>query len=429
MEFVIDIGAGRPAYQQIEEQVAEAIASGTLGAGRPAPAGARPGGAPRRQPHDRPAGVRRARPPRARRARRGARDVRRLAARGDRPHRARRGLHRADGARRPGARRDRARAPRSRGRPRRSRARSGWRPGAPVARVRRVRSGGGHAADARGLVAPGGALPGRHRPRSRRLALRDHGEPLRPRAGARRRAPGAGRRARPGRGGARGAGAHAAHARRARRLRRGRDRRSSTPRTAIAAIARGSSWRSRRVDDLRDILAELEPELGPLAGEPEVLSGGITNHNLKARLGGRGLRAAHLRQGHRGAEHRPRDRGRGDARRARRRASRPRSCAGCPTTAAWSRAFIPGRADAARGAARPAGARAGRGGAARDPRRAAAGPPRSRRSRSSRSTRRPSRERGGEPPAAELALARDLSARIGAALGGARARARATTTC
>jgi thiamine kinase-like enzyme len=40
------------------------------------------------------------------------------------------------------------------------------------------------------------------------------------------------------------------------------------------------------VDDLRVILDRLEPELGPLEGEPEVLSGGITNRNLRARLGG-----------------------------------------------------------------------------------------------------------------------------------------------
>lgn len=33
MEFLIDTGAGRPAYQQIEAQVADAIAAGTLGAG------------------------------------------------------------------------------------------------------------------------------------------------------------------------------------------------------------------------------------------------------------------------------------------------------------------------------------------------------------------------------------------------------------
>ena len=40
------------------------------------------------------------------------------------------------------------------------------------------------------------------------------------------------------------------------------------------------------MDDLRVILDRLEPELGELDGEPEVLSGGITNRNLRARLGG-----------------------------------------------------------------------------------------------------------------------------------------------
>ncbi len=33
MEFIVDTGAGRPAYQQIEEQVADAIAAGALGPG------------------------------------------------------------------------------------------------------------------------------------------------------------------------------------------------------------------------------------------------------------------------------------------------------------------------------------------------------------------------------------------------------------
>jgi thiamine kinase-like enzyme len=41
------------------------------------------------------------------------------------------------------------------------------------------------------------------------------------------------------------------------------------------------------VDELPAILAALEPDLGPLAGEPLVLSGGITNRNLKVRLGER----------------------------------------------------------------------------------------------------------------------------------------------
>ncbi len=41
------------------------------------------------------------------------------------------------------------------------------------------------------------------------------------------------------------------------------------------------------MNELRAVLDVLEPELGVLEGDPEVLSGGITNRNLKARLGGR----------------------------------------------------------------------------------------------------------------------------------------------
>jgi thiamine kinase-like enzyme len=40
------------------------------------------------------------------------------------------------------------------------------------------------------------------------------------------------------------------------------------------------------VGDLEDILAHLEPALGPLSGEPVALGGGITNHNFRATLGG-----------------------------------------------------------------------------------------------------------------------------------------------
>jgi thiamine kinase-like enzyme len=40
------------------------------------------------------------------------------------------------------------------------------------------------------------------------------------------------------------------------------------------------------VDDLSDILRRLEPSLGPLTGEPRPLSGGITNRNFRATLGG-----------------------------------------------------------------------------------------------------------------------------------------------
>jgi thiamine kinase-like enzyme len=40
------------------------------------------------------------------------------------------------------------------------------------------------------------------------------------------------------------------------------------------------------VSRLEEILHHLEPELGPLAGEPVPLSGGITNHNFRVTLGG-----------------------------------------------------------------------------------------------------------------------------------------------
>jgi thiamine kinase-like enzyme len=39
------------------------------------------------------------------------------------------------------------------------------------------------------------------------------------------------------------------------------------------------------VGDLNDILAQLEPSLGPVGGEPTPLEGGITNRNFKVRLG------------------------------------------------------------------------------------------------------------------------------------------------
>ncbi len=40
------------------------------------------------------------------------------------------------------------------------------------------------------------------------------------------------------------------------------------------------------MDDLSDILRRLETSLGPLSGEPDPLSGGITNRNFRATLGG-----------------------------------------------------------------------------------------------------------------------------------------------
>jgi thiamine kinase-like enzyme len=41
--------------------------------------------------------------------------------------------------------------------------------------------------------------------------------------------------------------------------------------------------------ELAAIIARLEPELGPLEGEPEALDGGITNRNFRLRLGGEDL--------------------------------------------------------------------------------------------------------------------------------------------
>ena len=40
-----------------------------------------------------------------------------------------------------------------------------------------------------------------------------------------------------------------------------------------------------RVDDLAAAIARLEPRLGPLRGEPQVLGGGMTNRNVRVRLG------------------------------------------------------------------------------------------------------------------------------------------------
>jgi hypothetical protein len=41
--------------------------------------------------------------------------------------------------------------------------------------------------------------------------------------------------------------------------------------------------------ELEAIIARLEPELGPLEGEPKPLDGGITNRNFRLRLGGEDL--------------------------------------------------------------------------------------------------------------------------------------------
>ena len=171
-----------------------------------------------------------------------------------------------------------------------------------------------------------------------------------------------------------------------------------------------------RVDDLAGILAELEPGLGPLAGEPEVLSGGITNHNLKARLGERDYV---LRICGKDTEVLSIDRETEVA------ATRAAHAAGvAPEVVRWLpehgclvTAFIPGRPMLPQ--------------ELRDPQALAqvaaalraihAGPPLDRRFPTftlADEYAATVRERGGEPPADELALARDLSARIGAALRG-----------
>ncbi len=169
------------------------------------------------------------------------------------------------------------------------------------------------------------------------------------------------------------------------------------------------------MDDLAVILAELEPDLGSLAGAPEVLSGGITNRNVKVRLGERDYV---LRICGKDTEVLSIDRETEVA------ATRAAHAAGvAPDVVRWLpqlgclvTAFIPGRPMRARGAARPAGARQ----VAAALRAIHAGPPLDRRFPTftlADEYAATTRERGGEPPAADLALARDLSARIGAALG------------
>ena len=41
----------------------------------------------------------------------------------------------------------------------------------------------------------------------------------------------------------------------------------------------------RRVDELGQILDQLEPLLGPVTAEPQLLTGGITNHNYRVGFG------------------------------------------------------------------------------------------------------------------------------------------------
>ena len=165
------------------------------------------------------------------------------------------------------------------------------------------------------------------------------------------------------------------------------------------------------------ILRRLEPDLGALEGEPVVLSGGITNRNLRARLGGRDVV---LRICAKDAEALSVDRETEVA------ATRAAHAAGVgPEVLAWLpgepcclvTAFVPGRTLTAEEVREPP-VLAGLGAMLR---RIHAGPP--------LATAFPTftlaaeyaataRARGGEVPAADHAHARELSARIGAALRG-----------
>jgi thiamine kinase-like enzyme len=170
------------------------------------------------------------------------------------------------------------------------------------------------------------------------------------------------------------------------------------------------------VNDLAEILAVLEPELGPLSGEPEVLSGGITNRNVKVRLGERDYV---LRICGRDTEVLSIDR---DTEVAATRAAHaagvaPEVVRWLPELACLVTAFIPGRPMLPQ--------------ELRDPQSLAqvaaalraihAGPPLGRSFPTftlADEYAATVRERGGEPPADDLALARELSSRIGAALAG-----------
>ncbi len=112
--------------------------------------------------------------------------------------------------------------------------------GAPVVRLERVRLGGDAADDARGHLGAARALPRAARARPVGLAVRAHARALRPRAGQRDRAAGARRRALARGRGARRPRGLAADARGARRVRGGRHARSSSPATATAATGPAS---------------------------------------------------------------------------------------------------------------------------------------------------------------------------------------------
>ncbi len=170
------------------------------------------------------------------------------------------------------------------------------------------------------------------------------------------------------------------------------------------------------MNDLAEILAVLEPDLGPLAGEPEVLSGGITNRNVKVRLGERDYV---LRICGRDTEVLSIDR---DTEVAATRAAHaagvaPEVVRWLPELACLVTAFIPGRPMLPQ--------------ELRDPQSLAqvaaalraihAGSPLGRSFPTftlADEYAATVRERGGEPPADDLALARELSSRIGAALAG-----------
>ncbi len=233
---------------------------------------------------DDPPGVRRARAPRPRRARRRPRHVRRGAARRAGPLLAGERLQRADGARGPGARprsrRPRAGALRADG----DRHRAAPAAGDPVARIQLLRSGGGLPLT---VSTPGSrtcssglceldltgsiyALMTSERYGRRPVRAIERLEPVAARSvdaaalGVRARSP----------------------LMLVERVAYHDEDSvpSSTRRTATGVTARGSSWESPPVDDLERVLALLG-ELGPPAGEPVVLSGGITNRNVKIRLG------------------------------------------------------------------------------------------------------------------------------------------------
>ena len=182
-------GTPKPAWVQIEEQLADRIEAGRARARRAAAAGARPRAGARREPDDRAPGARLARRPRAGRARRRPRHVR---ARGAR--RSTHDLTRVAGfterGRAPGPRGGRA-DPRGRAScaaPDARRAtRSGLDAGAPVAADRARPARRRPADDAGGHLAARRALPRPARARPRRLALRADARALRPRAGRARR--------------------------------------------------------------------------------------------------------------------------------------------------------------------------------------------------------------------------------------------------